>query len=63
MNFNTPTYIAEATYFTLTAHWNDRYYVNDCVCGQEIVGHTKSALLEAFKFHLSGCEESKDLLK
>jgi hypothetical protein len=63
MKTETSEYIVVATYFTLTAHYDDRYYVNECVCGQEIVGRTKSDLLEAFKFHIHSCELSQSLLK
>jgi hypothetical protein len=63
MKTETSEYVVVATYFTLTANYRDHLFSNECVCGQEIVGHTKSDLLEAFKFHIHSCEDSQSLLK
>ena len=54
INFKTPS--PEALFIYNTAHWNDRYYVNDCLCGKELVGRTKSELMENFEFHIQNCE-------
>jgi hypothetical protein len=60
INFNTPS--VEAQYIALTAHWDDRFYVNECLCGYELFGRTKSDLIKAFEFHIQTCD-TKSLMK
>lgn len=42
-------------YVMVMAHWNDRFYEFGCPCGKELVGRTKSELLENFETHFKDC--------
>ena len=53
IDFTTPT--VEEKYVWAMAHYNDRYYEFECPCGQELVGRTKSDLVENFKTHFMAC--------
>jgi len=61
INFKTPS--VEARYIALTAHYDDRFYVNNCLCGYELFGKTKSALMEAFELHIQTCETKSLMAK
>ena len=53
----------EANYIVTTAHYDDRYYVNNCLCGYELFGKTKSDLVDAFEFHIQTCETKSLMAK
>jgi hypothetical protein len=56
-NFNTPS--PESKHVWVMAHYNDRFYEFECLCGQMLIGRTKSDLVANFEVHIEGCETKK----
>ena len=59
-SFNTPS--VESKYVFAMAHYNDRYYEFECLCGQMLIGRTKFDLVANFETHMEICE-TKSLMK
>lgn len=59
--YQTPS--VESKYVWAMAHYNDRFYEFECLCGKELVGRNKSELLENFETHIQTCETKSLMAK